>query len=131
MMRCPRQGGVLVPFRPILCKPNAGEIPLPGPVETKTGALPQKTKSWQTTPRSGIVASDLTKTPSLRMKTILVTLSAASLVLLSTSCRTIVPVDPNKRKPSCSMMPDPNAKDYMGRDCLPCSKTKGVVAPSK
>lgn len=62
------------------------------------------------------------------MKTILVSIS---LVVLASSCRTFVPIDPNTGEPSARMLPKP-----LPCGCLPpyCSKkcdSKGVIADSK
>ena len=66
------------------------------------------------------------------MKTVLLTLGASSLLLLSTSCRTFVPIDPNSGLPGCSMMPDKPHTCCSTKDCTPCCKTHKVeVKPSK
>jgi len=68
------------------------------------------------------------KTPSPVMKTILLTLTASSLLLFSTSCRTFVPIDPNTGEPSCRMMPDKKPSC----NCPPCACTcQSKVKPSK
>lgn len=65
------------------------------------------------------------------MKIILI---AASLAFLTTSCRTLVPVDPMTGVPGCRMMPNKSASC----SCKPCActckdtvKGKGVVQASK
>ena len=63
------------------------------------------------------------------MKTILIALSAASLLVLGSSCRVAVPVDPNTGELDCRMMPD-DVPDNFGPDCTPCA-SKGEVKASK
>ena len=63
------------------------------------------------------------------MKSILISLSAAALVLCSASCRTFVPVDPNTGKPGCNMMPD-KVTPCCTKDCTPCCSS-GEAKPSK
>ena len=69
------------------------------------------------------------------MKTILLSLGADSLLLLGSSCRTFVPLDPNTYQPSCRMMPDKVEPCCSKQDCTPCCKghshAKGKVEASK
>lgn len=79
---------------------------------------------------------------SLTMKTILISLTSAALLLLGSSCRVMVPVDPNTGEPSMEMMPE-NHTGTCGLGALcgkkdkksscGCKKTEamGVVAESK
>ena len=62
------------------------------------------------------------------MKTILLALSAASLFLASTSCETLIPIDPNTGVRSCGMLPD--KPSCCSVDCDPCC-SKGEVNASK
>ncbi len=66
------------------------------------------------------------------MKTTLLTLGASSLLFLSASCLTFVPVDPNTGNPGCNMMPDKQA-NCCTKQCEPCcvSHSKGEVKPTK
>lgn len=63
------------------------------------------------------------------MRTVLLTLGSASLLFLSASCRTLVPIDPNTGQRSCRMMPD--KPTCCSIDCKPCCKGKTEVKPSK
>jgi len=88
-----------------------------------------ETKGWQVTPGSATLKTETNQSPSPTMKIILI---AASLALLTTSCRTFVPVDPMSGVPGCRMMPEKTSSC----SCKPCEctckdKGKGVVQASK
>ena len=63
------------------------------------------------------------------MKTILLSLSAASLMLVGSSCHTIIPINPNSGERDCGMLPKKPCCPAF--DCQPCACKKVEVKPTK